>query len=1072
MRYLLKKSSIYYCLLLFCQLLNMVIRFSRLLCLLFLFYWPLHSFPQTGSGEIPIARIDKEIGRIMEDGHIPGLTLVLIRGDQQLIRTYGYADLEKRTPVTAATLFQLGSCSKAFTALAVMQLLNTGVLRTDALVTDYIPWFHAEYKGKPAAITLLQLLHHTSGIPWQTIAGIPETNKADALEQTVRKLSGITLHHLPGKEFEYATVNYDILAYIVEKVTGEPFEDYMQEHVLNSLHLTNTTIGDPKDSSLLATGYKDGFFRPRVYKAPVFKGNNAAGYIISDGRDMARWVALQMGLTDLAGSTERIGLSDHMGSADSAIYALIKSTQQRDETVPPLDNNSYAMGWEVSVSGNGEIFHDGLNPNYTSYIAMRPKIKTGVAVMVNSNSGYTDLAGRTVMKILAGEELTKGVQPDDNNDKAYSIVCVILGIYILVVIAFLVLVMGGIIRKERPYHALSAKDLGWFLLALAAIAPFLYGIYLLPTAIANFTWDAILVWTPVSFEILVTLILLAIGITYFAYFISLLFPEPNTFKRRAPPILLMSILSGLANMAIIILITSSINSSISWKYLLFYYTLTLGVYILGRRFVQINLITFSRGIVYDLQIKLIERIFSTSYQKFEKIDRGRVYTALNDDVNFIGDSTNMLILMVTSIITTIGAFLYLASIAFWATLLTILLVLTISTLFYLVSRTTNIFFEQARDTRDVFMSHINGMIDGFKEISLHRNKKLEFRSDVAFSADKYRNKISTANIRFVNAFLVGESLLVVLLGTVVFAVPKLFPGIQLYTIMSFVIILLYLMKPITDILGAIPTVIQLKIAWTRIRQFLKEIPANLDLEKIPKLVEGRVESIRAEGIRFEYRNSNEQDVFSVGPIDLEVKCGEILFIIGGNGSGKTTLAKLLTGLYEPDEGRILINGEAIKSAHLGEYFSTVFSPAYLFEKLYNIDIRRKGEEVKKFLALLNLEDKVRIEEDKYSTIDLSGGQRKRLALLQCYMEDSPIYLFDEWAADQDPDYRNFFYRTLLPEMKKAGKIVIAITHDDHYFDVADKVLKMKQGRLEAYMDEYSRASVRSADNQPDLYEIQ
>jgi ABC-type siderophore export system fused ATPase/permease subunit len=200
-------------------------------------------------------------------------------------------------------------------------------------------------------------------------------------------------------------------------------------------------------------------------------------------------------------------------------------------------------------------------------------------------------------------------------------------------------------------------------------------------------------------------------------------------------------------------------------------------------------------------------------------------------------------------------------------------------------------------------------------------------------------------------------------------------------------------------------------------------------------------------------------VFGIGPIDLEVKSGEILFIIGGNGSGKTTLAKLLTGLYEPDEGKVLINNKVVESGYLSEYFSTVFNPSFLFEKLYNINVKNKQSEIKKYLKVLNLEEKVVIEENKYNTIDLSGGQRKRLALLQCYLEDSPIYLFDEWAADQDPGYRNFFYRTLLPEMRKAGKIVIAITHDDHYFDVADKILKMKDGRLEQYTDEYVMADI-------------
>jgi cyclic peptide transporter len=347
------------------------------------------------------------------------------------------------------------------------------------------------------------------------------------------------------------------------------------------------------------------------------------------------------------------------------------------------------------------------------------------------------------------------------------------------------------------------------------------------------------------------------------------------------------------------------------------------------------------------------------------------------------------------------------------------------------------------------MRLVSGMIEGYKEITLHRNKKMEYRADIKETAVVYRDRLATSDVRFFDAFLVGESVITFLLGIVVFAIPRIFPTMPYNTIMSFVIVILYLTGPIGDILRAFPSVMRIRVAWRRIQQFTKKIPANLDLERPGQPLERKVNSIKAEGLKFKYKKDDEHS-FEVGPIDLEIRHGEILFIIGGNGSGKTTLAMLLTGLYEPDKGRVLINDKVVTNFQLGEYFSTVFNPVHLFEKLYNIKASGKQEEMKKYLSLLHLDGKVEISGDRYSTINLSGGQRKRLALLQCYLEDSPIYLFDEWAADQDPEYRNFFYNTLLPEMKSAGKIVIAITHDDHYFHVADKVLKMKQGKLEVY----------------------
>jgi ABC-type siderophore export system fused ATPase/permease subunit len=251
-------------------------------------------------------------------------------------------------------------------------------------------------------------------------------------------------------------------------------------------------------------------------------------------------------------------------------------------------------------------------------------------------------------------------------------------------------------------------------------------------------------------------------------------------------------------------------------------------------------------------------------------------------------------------------------------------------------------------------------------------------------------------------------------------------------------------------LNSVPGIMRMKVAWNRVRQFLKDIPANVHLSKSPIRRMPFVECLEMEEVFFQHKSNGDGETFSVGPVNLEIRQGEVLFIIGGNGSGKTTLAKLLTGLYTPDSGRILMNGKPVTGSQLSEQISAVFSPFYLFEKLYNINTTGREDEIKKCLKLLDLEKKVEIKDNEYSTINLSGGQRKRLALLQCYLEDCPIYLFDEWAADQDPEYRHFFYRVLLPEMKAAGKSIIAITHDDHYFDVADKILKMNEGKSEIY----------------------
>lgn len=982
-----------------------------------------------------VEEIEAEVQRLMQHGDIPGLSLFMIRGDEEFTMSYGWQDVKNEVPITSETLFQIGSCSKAFTALAVTKLLSQNKINKEDNVSSYLPWFKMYFEGKEQKITIEQLLHHTSGIPWHTISEIPVSNDPNALEQTVKTLVGIELGELPGMRYEYATINYDVLALVIEVVSGQKFEAYLSSTVLETLNLKHTIIGALRDSSNMAKGYKIGFFKPREYVAPVYRGNNAAGYVNSNITDMAKWLKFQMGLSN----------SDEL-------YGLAKLTHERDKTVALHGMSSYASGWNVALSGTGLIYHEGLNPNFTAFVAFRPEQKIGLVILANSNSNFTSFIGARVIKLLAGEEVLEEFEPGDRSDTTYSGLTLAIIIYTFVILAYLGMVIYETIKGKRKLESFGGKKLWLSLRAIIFILPFLLGLYLIPEAMSGFSWQTLIVWTPASFLFLVKLLVVAIGISYLVYVVSLLFPSHEIYRSKIPLILLLSILSGLANVVVIIMVTSFVKSEISLTYIAFYFTLTIGLYLFGRRFVQISLIKFTRNLVYDMTIRLTGKIFSTSYQKFEKIDRGRVYTALNDDVARVGESTNVFLSLVTNIITVVGVFVYLASIALWATLLTLSLIISLAAIYYLVSTKTNIYFEKARDERSIFMTLINGLIDGYKEISLQLNKKIEYKNDVARSAGSYKDKIITADVRFVNAFMIGEFLLVALLGFVAFGLPVMFQNIEYFTVVSFVVVLLYLIGPINGILGNVPAIMVLKISWNRIQEFLKEIPANLDLSEASGMKETTLENIDLQGVTFSYSNQNKEHVFGVGPIDLKVKAGEILFIVGGNGSGKTTLAKLITGLYEPDNGKIFVNGKSVKPHEIGEYYSTVFSPPYLFEKLYSINAEELKEEINEYLELLELSHKVKIKDNKYSTTKLSGGQRKRLNLLQCYLEDSPVFLFDELAADQDPEYRRFFYRELLPKMKEMGKIVIAITHDDQYFDVADNVMRMNEGKLEPYQE--------------------
>jgi putative ATP-binding cassette transporter len=210
------------------------------------------------------------------------------------------------------------------------------------------------------------------------------------------------------------------------------------------------------------------------------------------------------------------------------------------------------------------------------------------------------------------------------------------------------------------------------------------------------------------------------------------------------------------------------------------------------------------------------------------------------------------------------------------------------------------------------------------------------------------------------------------------------------------------------------------------------------------------ESLELVKVSHHYRREREDDNFLLGPVDLTLVPGELVFLIGGNGSGKSTLAKVITGLYPPAGGEIRLNGRVVGDHNRDDYrqcFSTVFSDYFLFDRMAGRGGPEADLRARRYLERLHLDHKVSIRDGAFSTTQLSQGQRKRLALLSAYIEDRPFYLFDEWASDQDPLFKEVFYTELLPELRSMGKALLVITHDDRYFEFADRLVKLDYGRI-------------------------
>ncbi len=210
----------------------------------------------------------------------------------------------------------------------------------------------------------------------------------------------------------------------------------------------------------------------------------------------------------------------------------------------------------------------------------------------------------------------------------------------------------------------------------------------------------------------------------------------------------------------------------------------------------------------------------------------------------------------------------------------------------------------------------------------------------------------------------------------------------------------------------------------------------------------------------------QDNAFAVGPLNLTLHRGELVFLIGGNGSGKSTLAMLLTGLYQPVSGEILIDGKPLAANKPEDYrqlFSAVFTDVWLFDQLLGPQGKSADPAlVDKWLNQLKMSHKLELKDGKILNLKLSKGQKKRVALLLALAEDRDIILLDEWAADQDPHFRREFYQVLLPLMKEMGKTIFAISHDDHYFIHADRLLEMRDGKLSELIGAERDAASRDA----------
>ena len=515
----------------------------------------------------------------------------------------------------------------------------------------------------------------------------------------------------------------------------------------------------------------------------------------------------------------------------------------------------------------------------------------------------------------------------------------------------------------------------------------------------------------------------------------------------------LAIISGLSGGLLLAIINAGVQASTAHianfrNVVLF--GIAIWIFMVSKRMTMWQSTFLVETIIAQIRLKISERIRKADIKALDHLGRGEIYTRVNKDTNYISQTAGFLTHACQSGIMVGFSMVYIGWLSIPGLIVTLI---AVGCGIYVYLSNQGVIQRQLRIAflkETEFFESLDHILDGFKEIRVNQKKSddlFALHTRIQHTARDIKIKVGG---QFAVNFLISQFFLYLLVAVIVFFLPMaqpLFSGKVIQLTAS----ILFIIGPLETLIGAFPILANANIAAEHL----------LDLENALKNAEDQAEknpdgsvipfenNLCYEGLVFKYEDERKRTLFTLGPLNLTVKKGEIFFIVGGNGSGKSTFLRLATGLYYPLTGEIRVDNQLVDMSNYGSYrelFSLVFNDFHLFDRLYGLeDIDEK--KVNELLRLMQLDEKTEFRNGRFTNTKLSTGHSKRLALIVALLEDRPVYIFDELAADQDPEYRRYFYEVLLQELKDQGKTVIAVTHDDRYFHVADRVYKMDFGKI-------------------------
>lgn len=516
----------------------------------------------------------------------------------------------------------------------------------------------------------------------------------------------------------------------------------------------------------------------------------------------------------------------------------------------------------------------------------------------------------------------------------------------------------------------------------------------------------------------------------------MLFCIPNTLLSVGILVIMNNVVSGKA-------LVSASHQDIT------FFSLVIVSFLLNL-FVQKKIILFSNQLIYENELRVMEKFQEASLHQLEKIGSQRIYGAI-EDMRMLVFLPGMISTAITLVLTLLICIIYFFLVSAPATIFVMGLIAGIIGIYFAVNRKIAGSVHQLRRLNDTYFNLVDDILKGFRELKLSRTRRANLQDKYLQpnrAAARDTENYVTSYMSLIN--LISQYGLYLIIGVVIFILPRL-KLLNTAEISVFVVVLLFIRGPINALTSMQAFFTKAFAANRRIHTFLKELEI-LSVEDPGEQLERNIDGLkelRFENVGYVYPGTPAGGAYALQHVNLTIQEGEVIFIIGGNGSGKSTFVNILSGIYTPIEGRVLLNGKPVAGnlQYYRDHIAAVYSDHHLFSANYEDYSLKNNETYRALLETMELDAVIKDDDESSARRKFSKGQSKRMALIYAMLENRPLLVLDEWAADQDPHFRKFFYEQLLPKFRKQGKTIIAVTHDDAYFRYADRLIKFEYGRV-------------------------